>query len=40
MIKSGHLEKGIDYGMYDAKFNKGEVAMMINGPLALSNYDR
>ena len=34
MIKSGHLEKGIDYGVMDAKFNKGEVAMMINGPWA------
>lgn len=40
MIKSGHLEKGIDYGVMDAKFNKGEVAMMINGPRAWSNLDK
>ncbi len=40
MIKSGHLEKGIDYGVMDAKFNKGEVAMMINGPWAWSNLDK
>ncbi|MGL5289896.1 MAG: extracellular solute-binding protein, partial [Aeromonas sp.] len=38
--KSGHLEKGIDYGVMDAKFNKGDVAMMINGPWAWTNLDK
>ena len=40
MIKSGHLEKGVDYGVMEAKFNKGEVAMMITGPWAWSNLDK
>ncbi|MGN5063326.1 maltose/maltodextrin ABC transporter substrate-binding protein MalE [Aeromonas sp. 6P] len=40
MIKNGHMDKGIDYGVMDAKFNKGEVAMMINGPWAWSNLDK
>jgi maltose/maltodextrin transport system substrate-binding protein len=40
LIKSGHLAKGIDYGVMEAKFNKGDVAMMISGPWAWSNLDK
>ena len=39
MVKSGHMEKGVDYGVMDAKFSKGEVAAIINGPWSWSNYD-
>jgi maltose/maltodextrin transport system substrate-binding protein len=34
------MEKGVDYGVMEAKFNKGEVAMMISGPWAWSNLDK
>lgn len=37
MIDSGVMPKGADYGVMDSKFNKGEVAMMINGPWAWGN---
>ena len=40
MIQSGHLEKGVDYGVMEAKFSKGEVAMIITGPWAWSNLDK
>ena len=40
LIQKGHLDKGIDYGVMDAKFNKGEVAMMINGPWSWSNLEK
>lgn len=36
-IDQGLMPKGADYGVMDAAFNKGEVAMMINGPWAWSN---
>ncbi|MCX4028394.1 maltose/maltodextrin ABC transporter substrate-binding protein MalE [Endozoicomonas sp. SM1973] len=37
LIDEGVMAKGIDYGVMDAAFNKGEVAMMINGPWSWSN---
>lgn len=37
LIESGVMPKGADYGVMDSKFNKGEVAMMINGPWAWGN---
>ncbi len=37
MIDKGIMPKGADYGVMDSKFNKGEIAMMINGPWAWSN---
>ncbi|GAA5214976.1 maltose/maltodextrin ABC transporter substrate-binding protein MalE [Corallincola platygyrae] len=36
-IDQGIMPKGADYGVMDAAFNKGEIAMMINGPWAWSN---
>lgn len=37
LINKGLMPKGADYGVMDAAFNKGEIAMMINGPWAWSN---
>ncbi|MBU2713132.1 maltose/maltodextrin ABC transporter substrate-binding protein MalE [Zooshikella sp. WH53] len=37
MIDEKVMPKGVDYGVMDAAFNKGEVAMMINGPWSWSN---
>ena len=34
MIDSGVMPKGVDYGVMDGAMNKGEVAMVINGPWA------
>jgi maltose/maltodextrin transport system substrate-binding protein len=34
MIDKGHLPRGLDYGIAEAKFNQGEAAMTINGPWA------
>ena len=36
-IDKGIMPKGADYGVMDSKFNKGEIAMMINGPWAWAN---
>lgn len=40
LIKADVLPKGVDYGVMDASFNKGRVAMMITGPWAWSNLDK
>ncbi len=40
LIKQGYLDKGIDYGVMDARFNQGEVAMMINGPWSWRNIEK
>jgi maltose/maltodextrin transport system substrate-binding protein len=37
MIDDGVMPSGVDYGVMDAAINKGEVAMVINGPWAWSN---
>jgi maltose/maltodextrin transport system substrate-binding protein len=37
MIDTGVMPKGADYGVMDSKFNKGEIAMMINGPWSWGN---
>ena len=34
MIEKGHMPRGVDYGVAEAKFSKGEAAMTINGPWA------
>ena len=40
MIKNDHIEKGADYGVMEAKFSKGQVGCIVNGPWAWSNYDQ
>ncbi|MGN1357379.1 MAG: maltose/maltodextrin ABC transporter substrate-binding protein MalE [Succinivibrionaceae bacterium] len=40
MIKNKVMEKGVDYGVMDAAFAKGDVACIINGPWSWSNYDQ
>jgi len=40
LIKNGHMEKGVDYGVMDAAFNKGTVAMIINGPWSWDNMQK
>lgn len=37
LIEQGVMPRGADYGAMDSRFNKGEVAMMINGPWAWAN---
>jgi maltose/maltodextrin transport system substrate-binding protein len=37
LIDDGVMPSGVDYGVMDAAINKGEVAMVINGPWAWSN---
>lgn len=37
LIDDGVMPSGVDYGVMDAAMNKGEVAMVINGPWAWSN---
>ncbi|MCT8159431.1 maltose/maltodextrin ABC transporter substrate-binding protein MalE [Pseudoruegeria sp. SHC-113] len=37
LIDGGVMPKGVDYGVMDAAINKGETAMVINGPWAWSN---
>lgn len=40
MIEKGHMPRGVDYGVAEAKFNGGEAAMTINGPWAWDNLDK
>jgi maltose/maltodextrin transport system substrate-binding protein len=40
MIEKGHMPRGVDYGVAEAKFNKGEAAMTINGPWAWDNLNK
>jgi maltose/maltodextrin transport system substrate-binding protein len=37
LIDTGTMPKGVDYGVMDAAINKGETAMVINGPWAWAN---
>lgn len=37
MIDAGTMPSGVDYNVMDAALNKGEVAMVINGPWAWAN---
>lgn len=37
LIDDGLMPSGVDYGVMDAAMNKGEVAMVINGPWAWAN---
>ncbi len=39
LIKGGHMEKGVDYGVMDSSFVNGKVACIINGPWSWGNYD-
>lgn len=39
LIDKGVMPSGVDYGVMDAAINKGETAMVINGPWAWSNLD-
>jgi len=39
LIDDGVMPAGVDYGVMDAAINKGEVAMVINGPWAWSNLE-
>lgn len=40
IIDKGVMPRGVDYGVMEASFNKGEVAMMITGPWSWSNLDK
>ena len=40
MLEKGHMPRGVDYGVAEAKFNKGEAAMTINGPWAWDNLNK
>jgi len=40
IIESGVMPKGVDYGVAEAKFNKGEAAATINGPWAWDNLSK
>ena len=40
LIEADVLPRGVDYGVMDSSFNKGETAMMITGPWAWSNLDK
>ncbi len=39
LIKNKVMEKGVDYGVMDSSFAKGDVACIITGPWAWANYD-
>ncbi|MCF6302492.1 MAG: maltose/maltodextrin ABC transporter substrate-binding protein MalE [Devosiaceae bacterium] len=39
LIDDGIMPAGVDYGVMDAAINKGEIAMVINGPWAWSNLE-
>ncbi|SDM27257.1 maltooligosaccharide-binding protein [Modicisalibacter muralis] len=40
LIDEGVMPSGVDYSVMDSRFNKGEVALMINGPWAWSNLEK
>lgn len=40
MIEDGVMPSGVDYSVMESRFNKGEVATMINGPWAWSNLEK
>ena len=37
LVKDGHMAKGTKYSEMEGRFNRGDVAMMINGPWAWDN---
>lgn len=39
MVKNKVMEKGVDYGVMDSTFSKGDVACIISGPWSWANYD-
>ena len=39
LISSGTMPEGVDYGIMDGAMNKGEVAMVINGPWSWGGFD-
>ena len=39
MVKNKVMDKGVDYGVMDSNFSKGDVACIINGPWSWANYD-
>ena len=39
MIEEGVMPQGVDYGVMDGAMNKGEVAMVLNGPWAWGNLE-
>ncbi|HET8791168.1 MAG TPA: maltose/maltodextrin ABC transporter substrate-binding protein MalE [Modicisalibacter sp.] len=40
LIEEGVMPTGVNYSVMDSRFNKGEVATMINGPWAWSNLEK
>jgi maltose/maltodextrin transport system substrate-binding protein len=40
MLEKGHIPRGVDYGVAEAKFNRGEAAMTINGPWSWDNLEK
>ncbi len=40
LIDKGSMPKGVDYGIMESAFNKGDVGMMITGPWAWGNLDK
>ncbi len=40
LIEKSVMPRGVDYGVMDAAFNKGEVAMVINGPWSWANFKK
>lgn len=40
LIEKDVMPRGVDYGVMDAAFNKGEVAMVINGPWSWANFKK
>lgn len=40
LIDEGVMPRGVDYSAMEASFNKGETAMMINGPWAWGNLEK
>ncbi|MGN1392671.1 MAG: maltose/maltodextrin ABC transporter substrate-binding protein MalE [Succinivibrionaceae bacterium] len=39
LVKNGHMEKGVDYGVMESNFVQGKVACIINGPWSWGQYD-
>lgn len=39
LVKGGHIEKGVDYGVMDSSFSQNKVACIINGPWSWGQYD-
>lgn len=39
LVKSKHIEKGVDYGVMESNFTQDKVACIINGPWSWGQYD-